>query len=116
MRNRLLNTADPLPTQYTGAGKVNAYRAVGGFTVSIQGPTTVSPGERYTLTARARGDGPFTYKWSNGATTQSISRTAGATAGGSQTSTVTVTNAQGMTVTSCHTVSWDWGCADCVAP
>lgn len=116
VRNRLLKTADWIPTQYTGAGKVNAYRAVGGFTVSISGPTSVSPGESYTLTARASGDGPFTYKWSTGDTTQSITSTAGWTSSGSATSTVTVTNAQGMTERAYHTVTWDWGCDECVAP
>jgi subtilisin family serine protease len=48
-----------------GYGRVNAYRAVGGFwDVVIAGPRAVPPGQAYRLTAVPVGDGPdWTYRW-----------------------------------------------------
>lgn len=48
-----------------GAGVINAYRAVGGFSsLRFDGPSTVEEfGPTYALRARAEGDGPFLYEW-----------------------------------------------------
>ncbi|MEX2282576.1 MAG: SprB repeat-containing protein, partial [Gemmatimonadota bacterium] len=64
----------PLKVGDTGYGTVNAYRALGGFWhMSLDGPTCVDGREgTITLTAIARGDGPFTYTWSNGSNQTSI--------------------------------------------
>lgn len=95
IRDRLSNTATrgTCSGQCGGSnGRVNAYAAVGGFErLGIGGPRVAAPGERYTLTASPVGDGPFAYRWSTGATTKSISATAGP-AGTSQTFTVSVTD------------------------
>jgi serine protease len=58
-----------------GFGRVNAYRAVGGFwSLAISGPTVVKPGDSYSLRAKPQGGGPnWAYRWSNGASTESIS-------------------------------------------
>jgi subtilisin family serine protease len=92
LRNRLVAAGNRCCGSGVGAGLVNAYQAVGGFVgVSISGPNTVDPYQSYTLTAQPRGDGPFTYRWSNGATTRSITVTAGA-AGTVQRFSVTATD------------------------
>jgi subtilisin family serine protease len=58
-----------------GFGRINAYKAVGGFwSLQIDGPDVVTPGDPYTLTARTLGGGPnWAYRWSNGATSPSVS-------------------------------------------
>ena len=90
VRTRLIASGGGCCASDIGNGIVNAYKAVGGFnSLSISGPTTVDPYASYTLTAQPQGDGPFTYLWSNGATTPSISATAGG-AGTSKTFSVTV--------------------------
>jgi len=60
-----------------------------GVTVSASGPTTFCIGGSVTLTASPSGTGPFSYSWSNGATSQSI------TVGGAGSYSVTVTDANG---------------------
>jgi len=78
VRSRLIASGGGCCASDIGNGIVNAYKAVGGFdSLGISGPTTVDPYASYTLTAQPQGDGPFTFQWSNGATTQSISATAG---------------------------------------
>jgi subtilisin family serine protease len=78
VRSRLVGSGSGCCASDIGNGIVNAYKAVGGYNdLSIAGPTTVDPYASYTLTARPQGDGPFTYLWSNGATTPSITATAG---------------------------------------
>lgn len=58
-----------------GWGIVHAYKAVGGFyNLRTDGPTCLSQyetGNGVSLTAMPYGDGPFTYRWSNGDTNQS---------------------------------------------
>lgn len=90
-------------------GGADAYGAVGGFTgLSVAGPSQVEPGTTYTLTANPRGDGPFTYRWSTGQTTRSITSTAGA-AGTTQTATVTVTDVrENKSVSATRSVSSDY--------
>lgn len=107
VRSHLLRTSDgagyPL-----GAGNPNAYKAVGGYVgLSISGPSHVQPGATYTLTARPQGDGPFSYRWSTGQTTQSITMRAGTTASGSQTVRVDVFDQrENKGRSSSKTVSW----------
>lgn len=92
VKNRLYQSAGSYRHHEYGYGAIDAYRATGGYTgLSISGAGQVMPGTQYTLTARPVGDGPFSYRWSNGATTQSIRPTAGAD-GTSQTYSVTVTD------------------------
>lgn len=108
VRSRLLSTADGTTDPNLGRGNPNAYRAVGGYAgLHISGPSEVSPGQTYTLTAQPKGDGPFTYRWSTGETTRSITRTAGTSASGSQTWSVTVTDTrENKSRFSSKTVSW----------
>ena len=89
-----------------GAGIINAYKAVGGFnSLAISGPSTVDSYASYTLTAAPAGDGPFTYQWSNGATTKSITATAGANLS-SKTFSVTVRDTrENKTLTASKTVT-----------
>lgn len=71
-------TRYPNRTDKDGFGTLLAYRAVGGFAgVAISGPASVSSNTTHTFTAQPVGDGPFTYRWSNGATTQSTTYTIG---------------------------------------
>lgn len=58
-------------------------------TVTISGNTWVCPGGTTTLTANPTGTGPFSYNWSNGATTQAITTSLAGPY------TVTVTDANG---------------------
>jgi hypothetical protein len=92
-----------------GHGVVDAYGATGGFLgIWIDGPDTVEPRETYTLTAAPVGDGPFTYRWSNGATTPQITLTAGAN-NTTQRLTVTVTDTnEHKTLTNSKTVRARW--------
>ncbi len=88
---------------------LDAYRAVGGLVhVWISGPSFVNSGETYTLAALPDGDGPeFTYRWSTGETTPSITRTAGSTSSGYHDITLTVTDKRdGRTLSTTHRVSW----------
>ena len=87
VRERLYRSpGQVLRNERYGWGRVNAYRAVGGFwALSVDGPTAVGAGQAYRLTAVPEGDGPgFAYRWNNGATTPHLDATAGA-AGTSQT-------------------------------
>jgi subtilisin-like proprotein convertase family protein len=69
-------------------------------TITPGGPTTVCSPDCVTLTANSStGNGPFTYLWSNGATTQSISACA------SGTYSVTVTTVDGCTGTASQSVT-----------
>ena len=78
--------------QRWGAGVINTYKAVGGFTsLSIAGPSSVSARQPYKLFARPEGDGPFAYLWSNGWTGSELNMTAGA-AGTSQSVWLRVTD------------------------
>ncbi|HEY0023370.1 MAG TPA: S8/S53 family peptidase [Longimicrobium sp.] len=57
-----------------GYGPVNAYKAVGGFSgLAIHGPEFVPPYTTFAVEAVSSGDGPFTYRWNNGATTKRTS-------------------------------------------
>lgn len=63
-----------------GWGLVNAYKALGGFTsLTVSAPEWVKPGQQFTVTAHALGDGPFTYLWKRDGQTQTT-RTATYTA------------------------------------
>lgn len=75
-----------------GFGRINAYRAVGGFMyVTMNGPAEVAANTSYTVSATPNGEGPFRYQWNTGQTTQSITKTSGG-AGTSQSATVTITD------------------------
>ncbi|WP_224249375.1 S8 family peptidase [Hyalangium gracile] len=65
------------PQGKTGWGRVNAFRAVGGFYSLYVEPNNwqPQPGQSVTLTAITKGDGPFTYQWSTGGTGSSTSVT-----------------------------------------
>jgi serine protease len=79
VRDRMYHTTWGSEDPQLGRGVVDAYGATGGFLrVWIDGPDTVEPRETYTLTAAPVGDGPFAYRWSNGATTPEVTVTAGA--------------------------------------
>lgn len=93
VRNRLLMTASQCCSSAIGWGVANAYKAVGGFaSLGISGPRSVEPSTSYTLSAHtSHGDGPFTYRWSTGETSRTITKTAG-TNGTSQSYSVTVTD------------------------
>ena len=73
--------------------------------VSVSGRTTFCIGGSVTLTATPAGNGPFTYKWSDGETTQAIT----VTSAGSY--SVTVTDANGCSVTSTSTAVTTLICA-----
>lgn len=67
----------PARDERRGYGIINAYRAVGGFeAASVSAPSSVWEGTTFTATAQTKGEGPFTYLWSNGATTRTTSYTA----------------------------------------
>ncbi len=92
VRDRLYASGQLSRDSRWGWGAIDAYKAAGGFqSLSISGRRSVEPYTSYTLSASPKGDGPFAYKWSNGATTRSISAVAGA-AGTTQTFSVTVTD------------------------
>ncbi|MBW3655883.1 MAG: S8/S53 family peptidase [Gemmatimonadetes bacterium] len=96
----------PSRDERRGYGIINAYRAVGGFeSLYLDAPTYAQPESIYTATAYTRGDGPFTYQWSNGATTSSTTYNAGAE--GTQTAIwVQVTDhVEGLTRTEYATVT-----------
>jgi subtilisin family serine protease len=105
VRDRMYHTAWGGAGEELGHGVVDAYGATGGFLrVWIDGPTSVEPRDTYTLTARPIGDGPFSYRWSNGATTRDTTLTAGAN-NTSQRLTVTVTDTDAnKTLTATRTV------------
>lgn len=65
-----------------------------GVSVSASGPTTFCIGGSVTLTANPSGTAPFSYTWSNGATSQST------TVGGAGAYSVTVTDANGCSKSS----------------
>jgi hypothetical protein len=73
--------------------------------VSASGPTTFCLGGSVTLTASASGTGPFSYTWSNGATSQSI------TVGAAGSYSVTVTDANGCSKSSDATTVITLQCA-----
>ena len=81
IRDCLQKAAHAYPQRNTtyGFGVVNATKAVGGmYNVQIDAPFWVDPYQTFTVTANPQGgDGPFTYQWSNGATTRSTTYTAG---------------------------------------
>jgi subtilisin family serine protease len=108
VRDRLYRTTDRGHHDgRSGYGRVNAYRAIGGFwDLSITGPMQVSAGGRYQLSAVPEGGGPnFTYRWNNGATTAQIEAVAGEI-GTSQPWTVEVTDVrEGKTLARSRTVS-----------
>lgn len=61
-----------------GFGTIFAYKAVGGFVgAGISGPTSATPNSTATFTAATVGDGPFAYRWSNGATSRSATYSVG---------------------------------------
>lgn len=92
VRDRVVFSGNWCCTSGIGSGIIDAYKAIGGFaSLSISAPTPVYEYQSYTLTAAPRGNGPFTYRWSNGATTKSITVTAGA-AGTTKSHSVTVTD------------------------
>lgn len=63
-------------TSGTGWGRVNAFRAIGGFGSLSISESNSEPlvGESVTFTARPKGDGPFTYQWGNGSTATSVTQ------------------------------------------
>ncbi|HEV2721560.1 MAG TPA: hypothetical protein VG323_16175 [Thermoanaerobaculia bacterium] len=73
--------------------------------VSVSGPTTFCVGGSVTLTATGSGNGPFSYHWSNGATTNSI------TVGAAGSYWVSVTDANGCSKASASTVVTTLQCA-----
>jgi len=81
VRNRLRASGHiaPYHNNTVGYGVPNAMKAVGGmYAVRTDGPFWVDPYSTFTVTANpSGGTGPFSYIWSNGATTQSTSFTAG---------------------------------------
>jgi subtilisin family serine protease len=115
--NRLFTSGAGYKDPVVGYGVADAYRAVGGYSrLDIQGPNRpVAPGHTYTLKAVPRGDGPFTYRWSTGETSQSISRIMGEV--GSQTTTVTVTDSrEGKALSTTHTVKNQQDCSQSLGP
>lgn len=68
----------PYREERRGYGIVNVYKAVGGFqSLHLGAPVYGEPWGTYTATAYPTGDGPFTYLWSNGATTASTTYPSG---------------------------------------
>lgn len=95
----------PWRNERTGYGVIKAYRAVGGFEgVRVDAPTYALPGSSFTVTAYPKGDGPFTYLWSNGATTPSTSFTMGTFATEAEFSVSVTDPLQGVTHTEYVTV------------
>ncbi|NOJ39984.1 S8 family peptidase [Bradyrhizobium australiense] len=97
VRERMFRTADH-GRAGLGWGRINAYRAVGGFhAITVMGPRAVSPNQSYRLIANPLGDGPdWTYQWkqeggSVTATTPHLDAVSGAE-GSSQSWTVEVTD------------------------
>jgi subtilisin family serine protease len=93
VRDRLFASGQGYRDSEIGYGVADAYKGVGGFSrLWISGPERYTPGRPYSLRADTGfGDGPFTYQWSTGETTPTISRVP---PGGraSQTTTLTVTD------------------------
>lgn len=80
-RQRLIRTAANYysPRQNTGYGAINAYKAVGGFSgLGIHGAEFIPPYTTFKQEAVVSGDGPFTYRWNNGATTKATTYRSGA--------------------------------------
>lgn len=80
LRDHLYHNASRYPyrTDKDGYGTLHAYKAVGGFVgAGISGPNSTAAFSTETYTAWTVGDGPFAYRWSNGATTQSTTYTVG---------------------------------------
>lgn len=76
LREHLHKSANGYPNRNSqvGYGTLFAYKAVGGFVgVGMNGVWSVYPNSTHTYEAVPYGDGPFTYLWSNGATTRSTS-------------------------------------------
>lgn len=95
----------PWREERVGYGVINAYRAVGGFEyVRVDAPNYALPGSTFTVTANPRGDGPFTYLWSNGATTQSTTFSMGTFATQADFSVSVTDPLQGVTHTEYVTV------------
>jgi hypothetical protein len=109
VRDRLYQSGRHYPNrdERRGYGIINALRAVGGFEwVYVNAPSYVNPDELYTAQAGVRGEGPFTYQWSNGATGSSTTYTAPGY--GTQSIWVQVTDqVDGTTHTAHATVSAD---------
>ncbi|HEX5869066.1 MAG TPA: S8 family serine peptidase, partial [Longimicrobium sp.] len=71
-------TRYPFKTDKDGYGTLHAYKAVGGFVgAGISGPTSAEPYSNATFTATTVGDGPFAYRWSNGATSRTATYNVG---------------------------------------
>lgn len=89
-----------------GFGIINAYRAVGGFeSLHLGAPQYAEPGSSFTATAWTRGEGPFTYLWSNSATTPSTTFIASGSYNAQNSIWVSVTDqVEGVTRTSTATV------------
>jgi hypothetical protein len=80
LREHLRRSASHYPDRNSqrGYGTLHAYKAVGGFVgLVLSGPTSVYANTTHTFEAHPTGDGPFTYEWSNGATTRTTSYTIG---------------------------------------
>jgi hypothetical protein len=80
VREHLFHNATryPFKTDKDGYGTLHAYKAVGGFVgAGISGPTSAEPNTTATFTATTVGDGPFSYRWSNGATSRTTTYRAG---------------------------------------
>lgn len=106
VRERLYATAAWGIAGKTGHGRVDAYRAVGGFHASyISGPSSVAAGATYTLSAVTLGDGPFRYRWSNGSTARTITATSGAPGSSVSYSVVVTDLRENKSITSYRTVS-----------
>ena len=113
VQERLFGSAYPVRDPLIGWGPVNAYRAVGGFEgVWIDGPYSAPFNSRYTLTARPTGAGPFSYRWSTGETSASITKAARCVRGSSTIRhTVLVTDlVEGKTISTPWTVMVEGDC------
>jgi hypothetical protein len=77
--DRLYKSAMPFRDTQIGWGVPDAYQAVGGFSrlAIAHDPAAPDVGVQYRLMARPTGDGPFSYRWSTGETSQEITRTMG---------------------------------------
>jgi subtilisin family serine protease len=75
LKDRLVSTAWWSP-YLSNTPVVNAYLATGGIRAAqiASSAAEVAPDQVYTLTVNVIGDGPFTFLWNNGETTQQVSR------------------------------------------